>query len=147
MDKGDYNKQVCSPLVAACVLMPLVWLALLVAAPAAAFGVPASGFAYALGSLICHQRPERSFDLFAAQMPVCARCIGLYVGAATGAVMTIVAGVGWEPPAGAGGGGPLLGAVPPAGALGAAAVWGGAPPPPVLPRPGAAALAAAGGAG
>jgi len=86
--------------VAACVLMPLVWLALLVAAPAAAFGVPASGFAYALGSLICHQRPERSFDLFAAQMPVCARCIGLYVGAATGAVMTIVAGLRWKPSAG-----------------------------------------------
>src|SRR3989442_14005492 len=99
--------------------MRLVWLALLVAAPAAAFGVPASGFAYALGSLICHQRPERSFDVFAAQMPVCARCIGLYVGAATGAVMTIVAGFWWGPSPGRWGGGRLLAALPAAAAPGA----------------------------
>jgi len=26
---------------------------------------------YAVGSQICHQRPERSFHLFAAQLPVC----------------------------------------------------------------------------
>jgi uncharacterized membrane protein len=75
--------------------MPLVWLALLLAAPAAAFGVPVSGLTYALGSLICHQRPERSFDLFAAQMPVCARCAGLYAGAAIGAALTVVAGWRW----------------------------------------------------
>ena len=31
---------------------------------------------------ICHQRPERSFFVFGTQMPVCARCTGLYVGAA-----------------------------------------------------------------
>jgi uncharacterized membrane protein len=78
--------------VPACVLMPFVWLALLLAAPAAAFGVPVSGLTYALGSFICHQRPERSFDLFAAQMPVCARCAGLYAGAAIGAFLTVAAG-------------------------------------------------------
>jgi hypothetical protein len=86
-------------LVPACVLMPLVWLALLLAAPAAAFGVPASGLTYALGSIICHQRPDRSFDLFAAQMPVCARCVGLYAGAATGAFMAVVVGWRWTPSA------------------------------------------------
>jgi uncharacterized membrane protein len=32
--------------------------------------------------IICHQRPERSFFIAATQMPVCARCTGLYVGAA-----------------------------------------------------------------
>jgi uncharacterized membrane protein len=37
---------------------------------------------YSLGSVVCHQRPERSFHLWAAQMPVCARCTGIYVGAA-----------------------------------------------------------------
>jgi len=75
-------------------VMPLAWLALIVAAPAAAFGVPTSGLIYALGSLICHQRPDRSFDLFGAQMPVCARCAGIYAGAAIGAVLMIV--VGWR---------------------------------------------------
>jgi hypothetical protein len=37
---------------------------------------------YSVGSLICHQRPERSFHLWAAQLPVCARCTGIYAGAA-----------------------------------------------------------------
>jgi hypothetical protein len=40
---------------------------------------------YAAGSLICHQRPERSFHLLGAQMPVCARCAGIYAGAAVAA--------------------------------------------------------------
>jgi uncharacterized membrane protein len=67
----------------------IVWaLALPIAAFAA--GLPGSAdiahwFAfvvYAGGSLICHQRPERSFHLFGLPMAVCARCVGLYVGAA-----------------------------------------------------------------
>ena len=37
---------------------------------------------YAAGSVICHQRPERSFHLLGAQLPVCARCLGIYAGAA-----------------------------------------------------------------
>jgi uncharacterized membrane protein len=41
---------------------------------------------YAIGSLVCHQLPERSFHLWAAQLPVCARCTGIYVGAVAGAV-------------------------------------------------------------
>jgi uncharacterized membrane protein len=42
------------------------------------------GLIYAAGSLICHQRSERSFHLGAAQLPVCARCLGLYAGGAIG---------------------------------------------------------------
>jgi len=42
------------------------------------------GLLYAIGALICHQRPERSFYVAGAQLPVCARCAGLYVGAALG---------------------------------------------------------------
>ena len=38
--------------------------------------------AYGIGSLVCHQRPERSFQLWAAVLPVCARCTGIYLGAA-----------------------------------------------------------------
>ncbi|MCC7177160.1 MAG: DUF2085 domain-containing protein [Acidobacteria bacterium] len=44
----------------------------------------AGGLLYVVGSLICHQQPERSFYLAGAQLPVCARCEGLYLGAALG---------------------------------------------------------------
>jgi uncharacterized membrane protein len=60
------------------------WIVLLLAAPLTALGVPASGLVYAFGSLICHQRPERSFHIDSAQLPVCARCFGIYTGAALG---------------------------------------------------------------
>jgi uncharacterized membrane protein len=43
------------------------------------------GFAvltYCVGHLVCHQLPERSFHLWGAALPVCARCSGIYVGAA-----------------------------------------------------------------
>jgi uncharacterized membrane protein len=46
-----------------------------------------TGVVYAIGALICHQRPERSFHWADAQLPVCARCTGLYVGAALGAFL------------------------------------------------------------
>ena len=42
---------------------------------------------YAVGGAICHQLPERSYHLWTAQMPVCARCAGIYVGAAIGAIL------------------------------------------------------------
>jgi uncharacterized membrane protein len=44
----------------------------------------ASAAIYSVGALICHQRPERSFHLAGAQLPVCARCTGLYAGGALG---------------------------------------------------------------
>jgi hypothetical protein len=44
-------------------------------------------FVYLTGSLLCHQLPERSFHLWGAQMPVCARCTGIYAGAAIAAVI------------------------------------------------------------
>jgi uncharacterized membrane protein len=61
------------------------WLALLVAAPV----LPAFAAAtlYAVGSQICHQQPARSFHLYSAQLPVCARCTGIYAGAALGAIV------------------------------------------------------------
>jgi hypothetical protein len=45
-----------------------------------------SFFVYLTGSLLCHQLPERSFHLWGAQMPVCARCTGIYLGAAVAAI-------------------------------------------------------------
>jgi uncharacterized membrane protein len=41
-------------------------------------------FIFAVGSVICHQRPERSFFVDGHQFPVCARCTGLYLSAVVG---------------------------------------------------------------
>ena len=73
-------------------LVAVAWLALLVAAPL----LPAapSALVYAFTSLICHQRPERSFHLDGFQLPVCARCLGIYGGAAVGALAAVAASRG-----------------------------------------------------
>jgi uncharacterized membrane protein len=47
------------------------------------------GFAvavYSIGHLICHQLPVRSFHLWGAVLPVCARCSGIYAGAAIASI-------------------------------------------------------------
>jgi uncharacterized membrane protein len=67
----------------------VLWLALLILAPV--LPAPIAAILYALGSHICHQRPERSFHLFAVQLPVCARCAGIYAGAAAGSLLMLAA--------------------------------------------------------
>jgi hypothetical protein len=71
----------------------VAWVLLLVVAPYLASRAHASTSSsallfvvYGLGSLVCHQLPERSYHLWTAQMPVCARCAGIYLGALFGAV-------------------------------------------------------------
>ena len=44
---------------------------------------------YFMGGVVCHQLPERSFFLWGSQMPVCARCAGIYVGAAVSALVAV----------------------------------------------------------
>jgi hypothetical protein len=65
---------------------------------------PSSVFAfmvYRIGSVLCHQAPDRSFQLWAMQMPVCARCTGIYVGAAAAVLVAASARSRWLPgPAG-----------------------------------------------
>jgi uncharacterized membrane protein len=51
------------------------------AVPGMAGYILAAGI-YAVGSVVCHQIPERSFHLLGRQLPVCARCAGIYVGSA-----------------------------------------------------------------
>jgi hypothetical protein len=71
--------------------------ALMLPAAAYAAGRPAAprivyAFAlavYGIGSAVCHQLPLRSFHLFGAQMAVCARCTGIYAGAAAVAAALI----------------------------------------------------------
>ena len=64
--------------------MAVAWLVLVAMAPM--LWTPLATLLYAAGSLICHQLPERSFHLHGSQLPVCARCFGLYGGAALGSV-------------------------------------------------------------
>lgn len=42
---------------------------------------------YASFSAVCHQMPERSFYVFGFPLAVCARCLGLYAGAAAGVLL------------------------------------------------------------
>lgn len=60
----------------------LIWLGLLLAAPY----TPAGAFVYEIAARVCHQRPDRSFHLGGVPLPVCARCFGLYLSGAVGAV-------------------------------------------------------------
>ena len=55
-------------------------------------------FVYAVGSVICHQLPERSFFIEGRQLPVCARCTGLYLSGAAGALGWVIwkAARGWR---------------------------------------------------
>jgi len=75
----------------------IVWALLLPLAPFAA-SQPAPAhlwyvlgmLIYGAGSVVCHQLPERSFILWSAQWPVCARCTGIYAGAAVAAIFATV---------------------------------------------------------
>lgn len=62
----------------------LLWVLLLFAAPGALFP---------LGHVICHQRPERSFFIGGRQLLVCARCTGLYLGAALAIPLGLTASI------------------------------------------------------
>ena len=82
---------------AAFVAVSIAWAVLLVAVPFAASQPHVSPMAaaliagvYAVGSLVCHQLPERSYHLWTAQMPVCARCAGIYFGAVLGAIASAI---------------------------------------------------------
>ncbi len=50
------------------------------------------GKAELIGYAICHQIPERSFHIAGQQLPLCARCTGIYMGALAGFVLMRVWG-------------------------------------------------------
>jgi uncharacterized membrane protein len=75
--------------VGALVGLTVLWAALIVAAPLGAEAVShevrvATALTYLSAGYVCHQRPERSFHLDGHQLPVCARCTGLYLAAPFG---------------------------------------------------------------
>ena len=77
-----------------------VWVVMLVATPYVAShdhlqragAVPVAAM-YVAGSVVCHQQPARSFHVWGTQMPVCARCTGLYALAPFG--FMLAPGGGW----------------------------------------------------
>jgi uncharacterized membrane protein len=81
---------------AALVSAALLWSGLILAAPWIATSpdrIPShlAAGTYVVGAAVCHQRPERSFHISSVRLPVCARCTGLYLSAALGAI----AGLAW----------------------------------------------------
>jgi uncharacterized membrane protein len=52
------------------------------------------GKADAIGYSVCHRIGERSFHIGSYQLPLCARCSGMYLGAMTGLVFQSV--IGWK---------------------------------------------------
>jgi uncharacterized membrane protein len=81
---------------AALVTAVVTWAVLLVITPWLASRPHATPIAsalilavYGIGSLVCHQLSERSYHLWTAQMPVCARCAGIYAGAVIGAIASV----------------------------------------------------------
>ncbi len=51
---------------------------------------PVIGSVYGFGRFICHQLPARSFAIGDTALPVCARCTGIYAGAALAALLVAV---------------------------------------------------------
>ena len=70
-----------------------IWLpasAWLAASPAVGGLAPVIAATYHAGALVCHQLPERSFHVGRVQIAVCARCLGLYAGAAFGGLVGLL---------------------------------------------------------
>ena len=69
-------------------IAPAMLAVVAVAVPWLMARTPEIAFALQRGfSLICHQNPDRSFFLFGGTVAVCARCLGIYFGAAIGLVI------------------------------------------------------------
>ena len=133
----------------ACALVVALWLFLLLVSPYVVTHAPpggalfgAGGSVYLAGRVVCHQRAERSFHAWGAQLPVCARCIGIYAGALLGSLLAVwgsarrSAGPVSPPPAGAQRGHPpdwrvrlAIAALPTAGSVGLelAGIWAQSP--------------------
>jgi uncharacterized membrane protein len=63
----------------------VAWFALVVLAPVLPPWLGAA--VYVAGGFVCHQLPDRSFHWHGAQLAVCARCTGIYLGACGAAIL------------------------------------------------------------
>jgi uncharacterized membrane protein len=80
---------------AALVVGIVLWVAAIAAAPLAITSTNravsvAAAMIYGAGARVCHQRPERCFSIAGRPLPVCARCTGLYAGAAIAAPLALL---------------------------------------------------------
>jgi uncharacterized membrane protein len=86
----EYNRQVQRGLAAALTAGALLWALTILVAPFALqrgrIASASSALIYQGANQICHQRPARSFHLAGVQLPVCARCAGLYLSGAAAAL-------------------------------------------------------------
>ena len=71
-------------------IVPATLAVIAIAVPWLMARAPEIGLALQRGfSLVCHQQPERSFVLFGGSVAVCARCLGIYLGAAAGLLIRL----------------------------------------------------------
>lgn len=72
--------------IAAAILVFIGWL----------FSTPTGLFGKfdAIGYAVCHRISERSFHIGELQLPLCARCTGMYLGAVTGLIFQSI--IGWK---------------------------------------------------
>jgi len=78
-------------------LVPVIFVCTAIAAPWLLAHSPEIGFALQRGfALVCHQQPERSFVLFGGAVAVCARCLGIYLGAAVGLFVRVSRRLVWR---------------------------------------------------
>ena len=75
-------------LVAGLALGAVTWFALVTLAPVLPTALAA--VAYAAGGIVCHQMSDRSFHWHGAQLAVCARCTGIYLGACGAVVLALL---------------------------------------------------------
>lgn len=78
-------------------LAALGWFAALMIAPSTLAhpgsspgAVRLASLVYVLGSVVCHQAPERSFHVAGIAQPVCARCVGLYAAVPVGLLAALL---------------------------------------------------------
>ena len=77
-------------------MVPAVFALIAVATPLFLHSFPMLGLSLHHGfALVCHQQPERSFVLFGGNVAVCARCLGIYLGAAVGLLFRVPRRVAW----------------------------------------------------
>ena len=89
MRLAGHNDCVNRALAASLTAGAVLWGLVIVVAPLAlshAATIPPATLVYTAASRICHQRTDRSFSVAGFQMPVCARCAGLYLTGGAGAL-------------------------------------------------------------